>query len=61
MKCAYFNKELDEDRKLGYICSCELGYFEDENPKTAVEQFCADCESKETDSCCDEIEDEDDN
>lgn len=58
MKCTYFKKELDEDRKLGYTCSCELGYFEDENQKAATEQFCTDCEDKETENCCEESEED---
>jgi hypothetical protein len=59
VKCSYFNKELDEDRKIGYSCSCELGYFGDENQHLAIEQFCNNCEDKETDNASDENDDED--
>jgi hypothetical protein len=60
MKCSYFNKELDEDRKIGYICSCELGYFGDENPHAALEQFCTNCDDKETDNTNDDLDDDED-
>jgi len=60
MKCSYFNKELDEDRKIGYVCSCEFGYFESENQNSAVDQFCSICEDKESDSNTESIDDEED-
>lgn len=58
MKCTYFKKESDEDRKLGFTCSCELGYFEDENHHSAIEQFCTNCDDKETESCNEDNEEE---
>jgi hypothetical protein len=58
MRCSYFKKEIDEDRQTGVICSCELGYFEDENQKTAIEEHCTGCEDKETDSPTADDEDE---
>jgi len=58
MKCEYFKRELDEERQTEATCSCELGYFEDEEYQMAIKEFCNGCEDRETDNKADDDEDD---